>query len=149
MEVFGINTEVLDQHLKNIGEDRINFLIDQAKEQLDEINSNEEIKKEFLKEIELEKEVDDLVLWILFMSNEEVVAKYIKEFKKDFFDFIPINDITDLCVYLSVKYQAGENIEGIEELVEFEKETKREIEYNTITTLLMIVQEQKKMDMQF
>ena len=101
MHTLQIAESVLDDYRNNkLSEERINFLITQANEQLDEISQNKEIYHSFLNKVNAPQKIDNIILWILFMSNEDICDEYIDEFDKDFREIIPVSDLADLLVYV-------------------------------------------------
>ncbi len=63
---------------EKLSDERINFLITQANEQLDEISQNKEMYNRFLNEVNAPQKIDNIILWILLMSNEDIVDDYIR-----------------------------------------------------------------------
>ena len=97
MDTLQIAESVLDGYRNDkLTDERINFLITQANEQLDEISQNKEIYDSFLSKINPPQKIDNIILWILLMSNEDICDEYIDEFDKDFREIIPVSDLADL-----------------------------------------------------
>ena len=68
MHTFQIAESVLDSYKNDkLSEERINFLITQANEQLDEISQNKEIYDRFLNKVNAPQKIDNIILWILIM----------------------------------------------------------------------------------
>lgn len=151
MHTYQIANSVLDGY-KNfkLTEERINFLIAQANEQLEEISQNEEIYNAFLEKVNPPQKIDKIVLWILLMSNEDICDEYISEFDKGFREIIPVSDLADLLAYI-VHIQKVQNIEvdGLNYLLESEKEGIEEVDHFCFTNVLLYIEKSKQMAMEF
>ena len=151
MNTFAITEPVLDGYInERLSEDRIDFLITQANEQINEISHNKEIYNSFLKEIEAPKKIDNLVLWILLMSNEDICCKYISEFDKDFEETIPLFDLSDLLFYI-VYLNKVKNIEldGFDYLLEYKEEGMEEVDQCSFTNAFLYIQKLKEVKIEF
>lgn len=151
MHTFQISNSVLEGYKNDkLSEVRINFLITQANEQLDEISQNEEIYNSFLNKIKAPKKIDNIILWILLMSNERICDEYIDEFNKDFRDIIPISDLADLLLY-AVHLKKVKNIEldGFDFLLEYEEGGIEEMDQFSFTNTLLYIQKSKEVVMEF
>ena len=151
MHTYQISESVLDGYKnKKLGEERINFLIAQANEQLDEISQNKEIYDGFLNRVNAPKKLDNIILWILLMSNERICDEYIDEFNKDFRDIIPVSDLADLLLY-AVHLKKVKNIalDGFEYLLEYEGEGIEEVDQFSFTNALLYIQKSKEVEMEF
>jgi len=151
MHTFQIAELVLDNYKNDkLSEERINFLIAQANEQLDEISQNKELHNSFLNKVNVSQKVDNITLWILLMSNEEVCSEYISEFNKDFREIIPISDLADLLVYI-VHLKKVKNIEldGFDYLLEYKEEGIEEVDQYAFTNALLYIQKSKEVAMEF
>jgi len=142
---------ILDDYRNNkLGEERINALIAQAKEQLDEISQNKELYNSFLNKVNAPENIDKVILWILFMSNEDIVDEYISEFNKGFREIIPVSDLADLLFY-SIHLHKIKNIqlEGFEYLLEYDHGGIEEIDQYSFTNALLYVQKSKETQIEF
>ncbi|MFT5660946.1 MAG: hypothetical protein ACI9TV_001590 [Sulfurimonas sp.] len=151
MHTFQIAKSVLDGYKnEKLNEVRINFLITQANEQLDEISQNKEIYNSFLKKVNAPQKIDNIILWILLMSNERICDEYIDEFNKDFRDIIPVSDLADLLLY-AVHLKKVKNIEldGFDFLLEYEEAGIEEVDQFSFTNTLLYIQKSKEVVMEF
>jgi len=151
MHTFQIATSVLDDYKNNkLNEERINFLITQANEQLDEISQNKEIYSSFLNKVNAPQKIDNTVLWILLMSNEAICDEYISEFDKDFREIIPVSDLADLLIYI-VHLKKVQNIEldGFDYLLEYQQDGIQEVDQYAFTNALLYIQKSKEIEMEF
>ena len=135
---------------EKLSEERINFLITQANEQLDEISGNKELYDEFLEEVNAPKKVDNIILWILFMSNEDICRDYINAFDKDLMKVVPRSDLADLLLY-SVYLTKVKNTEldGYDYLVEYDGEGMEELDQYTLTNAFLYIQQTKEVQIDF
>jgi hypothetical protein len=151
MHTFQIAESVLDGYKNDkLNEERINFLISQANEQLDEISQKEEIYHSFLNKVNAPHKIDNIILWILLMSNERICDEYISEFDKDFREIIPVSDLADLLLY-SVHLKKVKNIEldGFDYLLEYKDEGKDEMDQYAFTNALLYIQKSKEVQIEF
>ncbi len=151
MHTLQIAESVLDDYRNNkLSEERINFLITQANEQLDEISQNKEIYNSFLNKVNAPKKIDNIILWILFMSNEDICEEYIDEFDKDFREIIPVSDLADLLVYI-IHLKKIKNIEldGFDYLLEYKHEGIDEVDQYSFANVLLYIQRSKEVDIEF
>lgn len=151
MHTLQIAESVLDDYRNNkLTEERINFLITQANEQLDEISQNQEIYNNFLNKVDAPKKIDNIILWILFMSNEDICEEYIDEFDKNFREIIPVSDLADLLVYV-VHLKKIKNIEldGYDYLLEYNHDGIDEVDQYAFANVLLHVQRSKEVDIEF
>lgn len=151
MHTFQISESVLDAY-KNykLSDERINFLTTQADEQLAEMAQNKELYDSFLKKVSAPEKIDNIILWMLLMSNETIGSKYIREFKKDFRKFIPVSDLADLLLY-AVHLKKVKNIEldGLDYLLEYEEEGMDVMDQYAFTNVLLYIQSSKEVQMEF
>ena len=151
MHTFQITASVLDDY-KNakLSEERIDFLIAQANEQINEISQNKEIYNGFLKKVNAPQKIDNIILWILLMSDEDICCDYISEFDKKFRDTIPVSDLADLLFY-SVHLKKVKNIEldGLDYLLAYETEGIEEIDQFCGTNVLAYIQKLKEIKIEF
>jgi len=151
MHTFQIKESILDDYINDkLSEERINFLITQANEQLDEISQNKEIYHSFLNKVNAPQKIDNIILWILLMSNEGIVDEYIDEFDKDFREIIPVGDLADLLLY-SVHLKKVKNIEleGFDYLLEYDHEGIAEMDQYAFTNALLYIQKSKEVEIEF
>ena len=151
MHTFQIAKSVLDGYKnENLSEERIDFLIAQANEQLDEISQKKEIYSAFLNKINAPQKIDNIILWILLLSNETICCDYIDEFDKGFRDIIPVSDLADLLLY-SVHLKKVKNIEldGFDFLLEYQEEGIEEVDQFSFTNTLLYIQKSKEIQMEF
>lgn len=151
MHTYQISESVLDAY-KNykLGDERINFLITQANEQLAEMAQNKELYDSFLKKVKAPEKIDSIILWILLMSNETIGSKYIREFKKDFRKFIPVSDLADLLLYaIHLKKLKNIELDGFDYLLEYEEEGIEVMDQYAFTNVLLYIQTSKEVQMEF
>ena len=151
MHTFQIKESILDDYINDkLSEERINFLMTQANEQLDEISQNKEIYHSFLNKVNAPQKIDNIILWILLMSNEGIVDEYIDEFDKDFREIIPVGDLADLLLY-SVHLKKVKNIEleGFDYLLEYDHEGIAEMDQYAFTNALLYIQKSKEVAIEF
>ena len=151
MHTFQIANSVLDDYKTNkLSEERINFLISQANEQLDEISKNKDMYSSFLEQVNAPENIDNIILWILLMSNEKIVDEYIEEFDKNYREIIPVSDLADLLVY-SVHMKKVNNIEldGFDYLLEYKEGGIDEMDQYAFTNALLFIQKSKEVEMEF
>ncbi len=151
MHTFQIAESVLDGYKnEKLGDERIKFLITQASEQLDEISQNKEMYNSFLKQVNAPQKIDNIILWILLMSNEDICCEYISKWGKDFREIIPVSDLADLLLYI-VHLKKVKNIalDGLEYLLEYEEEGIEEIDQFGFTNALLYIQKSKTVEMEF
>ncbi|MCL4432754.1 MAG: hypothetical protein M1300_10600 [Epsilonproteobacteria bacterium] len=151
MHTYQISESVLDAY-KNykLSDERINFLITQANEQLAEIAQNKELYESFLNKVNAPERIDNIILWMLLMSNETIGSKYIREFKKDFRKFIPVSDLADLLLYtIHLKKLKNIELDGFDYLLEYEEEGIEVMDQYAFTNVLLYIQTSKEVQMEF
>jgi len=151
MHTFQIAETVLDNYSKEkLTEERMSFLKTQADEQLDEISQNKEIYESFLNKVKVPEKVDKIILWMLLMSNEDIVEEYIDIFDKDFREVIPVSDLADLLIYnIHLNKVQGIELEGFEYLLEYEHEGIGEMDQFAFTNVLLYVEKSKEVQIEF
>lgn len=151
MHTNQIADKVLDNYSKEkLTEERITFLKKQAEEQLAEIKTNEDIYNSFLEMSGAPENVDPLILWILFMLNEDIVDEYVDEFSKPFREIIPVSDLADLVTFVIHKKKIeGVDIEGIDFLLEYDHAGKDEVDQYAFTNVLLYVEKTKQPQIDF
>jgi len=151
MNTFQITESVLDGYINDIiAEKRINFLVAQANEQINEISKNKEIYDGFLDEINAPKKIDKLILWVLFMSDEDICSQYISEFNKDFEDTIPVSDLADLVFYIAYLQKVkNSNLDGYDYLSEYNEEGMQEVDQFAFTNGFLYIQKLKEVPIEF
>ena len=151
MHTYQIAESVLNDYKNDkLSDERINFLITQANEQLDEISQNKEIHDRFLDQVNAPEKIDNIILWILFMSNEAIGEEYIDAFDKDFRDVIPVSDLADLLFYI-VYLKKVKNIEldGLDYLMEYQHEGLDDVDQYSFTNALLYIQKLKEVPLEF
>ena len=151
MHTFQIAETVLDNYSKEkLTDDRIDFLKRQADEQLDEISQNREVYESFLKRVNPPEKIENIILWILLMSNEDIVEEYVDVFGKNYREIIPVSDLADLLVY-SIHLKKVENItlDGFDYLLEYEHGGMEEMDQFAFTNVLLYVDRSKQAPMPF
>jgi len=151
MLTFQLAEPVLDDYKNDkLTEERINFLKTQANEQLDEISQNKEIYHSFLNKVNAPQKIDNIILWILLMSNEGICWDYIEEFDKKFRDVIPVSDLADLLLY-SVYLKKVKNIEleGFDYLLEYKEDGMEEVDQFAFTNTFLYIQKSKEVQIDF
>lgn len=151
MHTFQIAKTVIEGYKnEKLTQERIDFLIAQANEQLEEIAKNEELYKNFLNEVEAPTKVDNIILWILLMSNESICEEYISEFGKNFREIIPVSDLADLLFYaIYLKNVKDTELDGFDYLVDCEEAGIEEVDQFCFTNVLLYIQQSKEVQMEF
>ena len=151
MHTMQIAEAVLDGHRNDkLSEERINFLITQANEQLDEISQNKEIYERFLNKVNAPEKIDKIILWILLMSNEDIVEEYIDECGKSFREIIPVSDLADLLIYaVHLKKVKNTALEGFDYLLEYNHGGIEEVDQYAFTNVLLYVERSKQVNIAF
>ena len=151
MHTMQIATAILEGYNNSkISRERIDFLIAQANEQLDEIAQNSEMYEDFLSRVNAPQNVDRIILWILLMSNEKICDDYIDTFKKSFREIIPVSDLADLLFYtVHSKKVNNVELEGTEYLLEYNHEGIEEVDQYCFTNVLLQVQQSKEVSIEF
>ena len=73
MNTFQITQMALTDYKNDkLSDERFDFLVAQANEQIDEISQNKEIYDSFFTKLNAPKKTDNIILWVLIMSNEEL-----------------------------------------------------------------------------
>jgi hypothetical protein len=151
MNTFQIAASVLaDYKTEKLTDERINSLIIQVNEQLDEISQNQETYNRLLSQSQAPKKVDNIILWIYLMSNEDICCQYINKFNKDFTEMIPVADLADLLFH-SVYLKKVQNIEldGFKDLMEYKSEGIQDMDQYAFTNVFLYIQKLKTVDMEF
>ena len=151
MHTLQIAESVLDDYRNNkLTEERINFLITQANEQLDEISQNKEIYHSFLNKVNAPQKIDNIILWILLMSNEDICDEYIEEFDKDFREIIPVSDLADLlCYIVHLKKLKNIELDGFDYLLNYKHEGIDEVDQYAFANVLLYIQQSKEIALEF
>lgn len=151
MHTFQISESLLENFRNDkLSDVRINFLIAQANEQLEEMAQNKELYESFLTKVKAPERIDNIILWILLMSNEGIGSKYIREFKKDFRKFIPVSDLADLLLYaIHLKKVKNIELDGFDYLLEYEEEGIEVMDQYAFTNVLLYIQKSKEVTMEF
>jgi hypothetical protein len=151
VHTYQIANPVLDNfRTHKLTDERIDFLIAQANEQLEEITQNKDLYERFLKEVDAPEKLDNIVLWMLFMSNEEIVEAYIDQFGKKYREMIPVSDLADLLVYaVHLKKLKDSTLEGFDYFLDYQGEGKTEMDHYAFMNVLLYVQKTKEAPMEF
>jgi len=151
MHTFQIAPSVLDNYrYGKLTEERINALQAQAREQLEEIAQNGALYERLIQKVHAPDKIDDIILWMLLMSDEDIVDEYISAFNKKFREIIPVSDLADLLLY-AVHLKKVKNIalDGFDYLLEYQHEGKDEADQYCFTNVLLHVQKTKEVEMEF
>lgn len=151
MNTFQIAKSALDGYKnEKLSDERINALVAQANEQIDEISQNKELYDTFVKQVNAPQKVDNIILWVLFMSNEDICSEYIDEFDKDFRDNIPISDLADLLIYIVfLKKVKNTELDGFDYLSEYEDGDIEDVDQFALTNSFLYIQKTKEVQIDF
>ena len=151
MNTLQIKDLILDNYYNDkLNGERINFLITQANEQLDEISQNKELYDSFLKQVDAPQDIDNIILWILLMSNEDIVNDYIDTFSKDFREIIPVSDLADLLLYtVYLQKVKSTELEGFDYFSGYDHEGIDEMDQYAFTNVLLFIQKSKEIAIEF
>ncbi len=151
MHTLQIADKVLDNYKnEKLTEERIDFLKTQAKEQLDEIAQNKELYDSFLNKVNAPQKIDNLILWMLLMSNEDIVEGYIDEYGKNYREIIPVSDLADLlCYAIHLKKLQNIELDGFDYLIEYEHAGIAEVDQFAFTNVLLYVEKSKQVQIEF
>jgi len=151
MHTFQIAKAVLEGYKnEKLGEERIDFLVEQSNKQLEEISQNQDLYKSFLERVNAPKGINSLLLWILFMSNEQICEEYINEFDKDFREIIPVSDLADLLFYvIYLKNVQETELDGLDYLITYDDAGIEEVDQYCFTNILLYIQKSKEVQMEF
>ena len=133
-----------------LSDERINFLITQVNEQLSEIAQNKVLYERLLEEVDAPQEIDPIILWILFMSNEDICSEYRDECNKPFNDTTPVSDLADLLIY-AVYLNRVQNtpLDGYDYLVEYEEDGLADVDQFALTNAFLYIQKSKEVALDF
>jgi len=151
MHTFQIAKPVLDDYRNNkLSTQRIDFLIKQAQDQLNELSQNEKLYNSFLEKINPPKNVDKIILWMLIMSNDDMCSDYSDEFNKNYRPIIPVSDLADLLLYIvHLKQVENVDLDGFDFLLDYEYGGIDEMDQYCFTNVLLHVQKSKEVQMEF
>jgi len=151
MHTFQIAKPVLDDYRNNkLSTQRIDSLIKQAQDQLDELSQNEKLYNSFLEKINPPKNVDKIILWMLIMSNDDMCSDYSDEFNKNYRPIIPVSDLADLLLYIvHLKQVENVDLDGFDFLLDYEYGGIDEMDQYCFTNVLLHVQKSKEVQMEF
>jgi len=151
MQTYQIANPVLDNYRTNkLTDERIDFLIAQANEQLEEIAQNKDLYERFLKEVDAPEKVDNIILWMLFMTNEDIVEEYIDECGKKYREMIPVSDLADLLVHaVHLKKLKDTTLDGFDYFLDYQEDGKTEMDQYAFMNVLLYVQKTKEAPMDF
>jgi hypothetical protein len=151
MHTFQIVPAVLDQYRNGkLTDERIEFLKAQASEQLAEIAQDTPLYERFVKQVNSPEQIDDVLLWFLFMSDEDICDTYIDRFGKNYREIIPISDLADLLLYaVHLKKVKEITLDGFDYLMEYQHEGKDEVDQYCFMNVLLFVQKSKEASLEF
>lgn len=151
MHTEQIATAILDNYRRDrLSDERVDFLKTQAHEQLAEIASDKALFLRLTHNIDDQEKLDELILWMLIMSDEENVEAYIDAFGKPFRELIPISDLADLLLYaIHLKKVVGVELDGYDYLLQNYHEGKDEVDHYCFTNVLLYVQKSKEASVSF
>ncbi len=151
MHTFQIAPSVLDNYRTGkLTDERIKSLIAQANEQLEEIAQNTAVYEKFLKEVDAPEKINNIVLWMLLMSNEDIVEEYIDEFGKKYREMIPVSDLADLLVHaVHLKKLQNIDLEGFDYFLDYQDSGKDEMDQYAFMNVLLYTQRAKEAPMEF
>lgn len=152
MHTYQIANKVLDNYRNDkLSDERIDFLKNQAQEQLEEIAQNEALYASFLAKVNPPEKIDPIILWMLLMGDEDIVEEYIDAFdKRKYREIIPVSDLADLLLYsVHLKKVHGIELDGFEYLLAYEHEGKDEFDHFCFTNVLLYVEKSKQVAMTF
>jgi len=151
MNTFQVTEPVLIGYKsEKLTDERMDFLKAQADEQLAEMAQNKEVYDGFLKQVTPPEKIDNIILWILLMSNEGICWDYIEEYSKDFRDVIPVSDLADLVLY-AVYLKKVEDIEldGFDYLMTYKEDGLEEVDQFAFTNVFLYIQKSKEVQIEF
>lgn len=135
---------------EHLSDDRINALVEQANAQIDEISQNKALYDDFRSQVNAPENADKIILWVLFMSNEDICSEYIDAFDKDFNDTIPVSDLADLLIYIIfLKKVKNSELEGFDYLAEYEEEGIADVDQYALTNAFLYIQKLKEVQIDF
>jgi len=151
MNTFQIAQTALEGYKNTkLSDDRINALLEQANTQITEIAQNKELYDDFLSQVDAPSKVDNIILWVLFMSDEDICSEYIEAFDKDFSDSIPISDLADLLIYIVyLKKVKDVELEGFDYLDDYEDGEIEDVDQFALTNAFLYIQKTKEVQIDF
>jgi len=151
MNTFQIAPSALEGYKNTkLSDVRIDALVEQANTQIAEIATNKELYDGFVSQVDAPSEVDNLILWVLFMSDEDICDAYIEAFDKDFSDSIPISDLADLLIYIVyLKKVKNEELEGFDYLDDYEDGDIEDVDQFALTNAFLYIQKTKEVQIDF
>ena len=151
MNTFQIAASALEGYKNtSLSDVRIDALVEQANIQIAEIVQNKELYDGFVSQVDAPSEVDKLILWVLFMSDEDICSEYIEAFDKDFSDSIPISDLADLLIYIVyLKKVKDVELEGFEYLDDYRGGDIEDVDQFALTNAFLYIQKTKEVQIDF
>jgi len=151
MNTFQIAQSALEGYKNTkLSDERIDALIEQANTQITEIAQNKELYDGFVSQVDAPSKVDNIILWVLFMSNEDIRDEYIEAFDKEFSDSIPISDLGDLLIYLVyLKKVKDIELEGYAYLDDYEGGEIEDVDQFALTNAFLYIQKTKEVQIDF
>ena len=151
MNTFQIAASALEGYKNTkLSDARINALVKQASSQIAEITQNKELYDGFVSQVDAPQPVDNIILWVLFMSNEDICDEYIEAFDKDFSDNIPISDLADLLIYIVyLKKVKDVELKGYDYLEGYEDGDIEDVDQFALTNAFLYIQKTKEVQIDF
>ena len=151
MNTFQIAASALEGYKNTkLSDERIDALVKQANMQIAEIIENKELYDSFLSQVDAPLEVDNIILWVLFMSNEDICDEYIEAFDKDFSDSIPVSDLADLLIYIVyLKKVKDVELKGYDYLEGYEDGDIEDVDQFALTNAFLYIQKTKEVQIDF
>jgi len=151
MNTFQIAQTALEGYKNTkLSDERIDALVEQANTQIREIVQNKEVYDDFVSQVDAPQPVDNIILWVLFMSDEDIRDTYIETFDKDFRDDIPISDLADLLIYIVyLKKVKDVELEGYDYLDDYEDGEIEDVDQFALTNAFLYIQKTKEVQIDF
>lgn len=151
MNTFQIAASALEGYKNTkLSDARINLLVEQANTQIAQIAQNKELYDGFVSQVDAPQPVDNIILWVLFMSNEDICDEYIEAFDKDFSDNIPISDLADLLIYIVyLKKVKDVELKGYDYLEGYEDGDIEDVDQFALTNAFLYIQKTKEVQIDF
>ena len=151
MNTFQIAPSALEGYKNTkLSDERINALVEQVNTQIAEIAQNKEIYDGFVSQVDAPEPVDNLILWVLFMTHEEIRDTYIETFDKAFRDDMPISDLADLLIYIVyLKKVKNEELAGFDYLDDYEEGEIEDVDQFALTNAFLYIQKTKEVQIDF
>lgn len=151
LHTYQIAETVLNDYVTaKLTQERLNMLITQANEQLEEFAQEIELFERAKVQAGVPDGVDNIILWIALMSNEDICCDYIDTFGKKYREIIPVSDIADLITYVVyLKRIKEEDLQGIDFLLHNDTAGVGEADQYGFMNVLLFVQKGKEGALEF